>query len=69
LTQPCQTDGCRVRKRKCDGLQPFCTNCIKSVVRGSDGNPVCTYHTEAKKRGPRPGYKDKMLQRLERLES
>ncbi|XJO78796.1 hypothetical protein BDV3_003181 [Batrachochytrium dendrobatidis] len=62
-------DGCRVRKRKCDGLQPYCTNCLKSITRDEDGNPICTYKIEAKKRGPRPGYKDRMLQRLERLES
>ncbi|KAH6562693.1 hypothetical protein BASA50_003008 [Batrachochytrium salamandrivorans] len=62
-------DGCRLRKRKCDGVQPYCTNCLKSITRDEDGNPVCTYNIEAKKRGPRPGYKDRMLQRLERLEN
>ncbi|KAJ3276101.1 hypothetical protein HDV01_006271 [Terramyces sp. JEL0728] len=34
-----------------------------------DGNPVCTYSAVTKKRGPKKGYKDTLLQRLESLES
>lgn len=62
-------DQCRQRKRKCDMQQPYCSYCVKSGSRNADGNPCCTYPTETKKRGPKKGYKDHLLQRLEAMEA
>ena len=61
-------NGCRTRKRKCDGQQP-CTSCVKHGKRDEHGNPICLYSTETKKRGPKKGYKETLIQRLETLES
>ncbi|KAJ3196730.1 hypothetical protein HK101_007962 [Irineochytrium annulatum] len=43
-TQSC--DRCRAKKRKCDALQPSCTNCLKA-------KQPCTMLVEPKKRGPK----------------
>ncbi|KAI8913620.1 hypothetical protein EDD86DRAFT_109439 [Gorgonomyces haynaldii] len=67
-SKPRACDGCRSRKRKCDMLHPYCTNCQKSSVRDSNGNPICTYSMVTKKRGPKKGYKDTLIKRLESLE-
>ncbi|KND02967.1 uncharacterized protein SPPG_08975 [Spizellomyces punctatus DAOM BR117] len=64
-TQAC--DGCRSKKRRCDGLRPVCTQCLKSRVR--DGETIkCTYLTATKKRGPRRGYRSELIERLTTLE-
>ncbi|KAI9106076.1 hypothetical protein DFS34DRAFT_602126 [Phlyctochytrium arcticum] len=64
-TQAC--DGCRSKKRRCDGLRPVCTQCLKSRVR--DGETIkCTYLTTNKKRGPRRGYRTDLIDRLSTLE-
>jgi hypothetical protein len=62
-------DGCRIRKRKCDSKFPYCSNCIKTTARDENGNPICKYSIETKKRGPKKGYKESLLQRLESLEA
>ena len=61
-------DGCRMRKRKCNGEHP-CPNCLKSLDRDENGNPICTYSSAVKKRGPKKGYKETLMQRLENLEA
>ncbi|RKO89762.1 hypothetical protein BDK51DRAFT_47021 [Blyttiomyces helicus] len=66
LTQAC--DGCRAKKRRCDGLRPSCTNCLRSRNdSGGEGMP-CTYLTATKKRGPRRGYRSDLLDRLTEIE-
>ncbi|KAI8917303.1 hypothetical protein DFJ77DRAFT_340892 [Powellomyces hirtus] len=42
-------DGCRSKKRRCDGIRPICTQCQKSRVREGE-TAVCTYVTMTKKR-------------------
>ncbi|KAJ3115368.1 hypothetical protein HDU96_000737 [Phlyctochytrium bullatum] len=69
-TQAC--DRCRSKKRKCDGLKPMCTNCARAGVRetGPSGEPLqCTYLAEAKKRGPKKGYRDALLERMASIEA
>ena len=62
-------DACRIRKRKCDGEQP-CRNCSKTANHMDDKSvPNCTYTSAIKKRGPKKGYKDNLLHRLESLEA
>ncbi|KAJ3014089.1 hypothetical protein HKX48_005339 [Thoreauomyces humboldtii] len=51
---PQACDGCRSKKRKCDGAQPVCGQCRKARYQKADG-PRCTYYLTIKKRGPPPG--------------
>lgn len=50
------TDGCRTRKRRCDQKQPYCSNCVRSVVRDQQGLPVCVY--SIRRKTARPGSAD-----------
>ncbi|KAJ3416232.1 hypothetical protein HDV05_002522 [Chytridiales sp. JEL 0842] len=59
-TQAC--DRCRSRKRKCDSAKPVCANCARA-------NEECTYLTESKKRGPKKGFKDKLIERMAVIET
>ncbi|KAJ3115581.1 hypothetical protein HDU96_000405 [Phlyctochytrium bullatum] len=44
---------CRSKKRKCDGLRPVCTNCIKANAKNKRGETVlCTYAETVRRRGP-----------------
>ncbi|KAJ3107067.1 hypothetical protein HDU97_005036 [Phlyctochytrium planicorne] len=67
-TQAC--DRCRAKKRKCDGAKPLCGNCVKAARKGdADNEEVCTYYAEAKKRGPKKGYRDQLLERVASIEA
>jgi hypothetical protein len=54
-------DDCRRRKVRCDGNRPSCTSCIRHGT-------TCHYQESAKKRGPKPGYIEKLERRLNLME-
>ncbi|KAI9595296.1 fungal-specific transcription factor domain-containing protein [Syncephalis fuscata] len=58
-TQAC--DDCRRRKVRCDGNRPSCTSCLRHGV-------ACHYQETLKKRGPKPGYIEKLERRLNLME-
>ncbi|RKP08304.1 fungal-specific transcription factor domain-containing protein, partial [Thamnocephalis sphaerospora] len=58
-TQAC--DDCRRRKVRCDGNRPSCTSCLRHGV-------ACHYQETVKKRGPKPGYIEKLERRLNMME-
>ncbi|KAI9008366.1 hypothetical protein BC832DRAFT_526643, partial [Gaertneriomyces semiglobifer] len=61
-------DGCRIKKRKCDGVRPVCSQCRKSRVK--DRQEVkCTYVSVTKKRGPPRGQRAELLDRIAGLET
>ncbi|KAJ3098208.1 hypothetical protein HDU97_004190 [Phlyctochytrium planicorne] len=41
---------CREKKRKCDGLRPVCTNCLKAQQKKKDA--MCEYAETIRRRGP-----------------
>ncbi|TPX30264.1 hypothetical protein SmJEL517_g06133 [Synchytrium microbalum] len=55
---------CRIKKRKCDGVKPVCGNCTKA--RNKFDN-ICTYPEHPRRKGPRSGYRDALLQRLDEI--
>ncbi|KAJ3331199.1 hypothetical protein HDU76_003823 [Blyttiomyces sp. JEL0837] len=63
-TQAC--DRCRVKKRKCDGATPYCGNCVKAE---GDPSMTCTYQITTKKRGPKKGYRDHLMERMATIEA
>ncbi|KAJ3407767.1 hypothetical protein HDV05_005307 [Chytridiales sp. JEL 0842] len=65
---------CRLKKRKCDGLQP-CSHCRKALQRtpsSSASSPSevieCVYDLVPKKRGRKKGYREVMKTKIEVLE-
>ncbi|KAJ3082047.1 hypothetical protein HK102_001951 [Quaeritorhiza haematococci] len=61
-------DRCRSKKRKCDGAKPICSNCRRAIDRNVEG-VTCVYVPTAKKRGPKKGYRDALMEKLNTLES
>ncbi|KAI9352918.1 hypothetical protein BDR26DRAFT_850059 [Obelidium mucronatum] len=59
-------DRCRIRKRKCDAAVPFCTTCVRGEA---EPHLTCTYTMQSKKRGPKRGYKDELLERMASIEA
>ncbi|KAJ3064366.1 hypothetical protein HDU98_012217 [Podochytrium sp. JEL0797] len=60
-------DRCRMRKRKCDGARPCCRNCAKGG--GEDADSACVYTVQTKKRGPKKGYKEELMDRMASIEA
>ncbi|KAI9276529.1 hypothetical protein BY458DRAFT_407537, partial [Sporodiniella umbellata] len=56
------SEQCRRKKVKCDGMLPYCGNCVSA-------NTVCTYKETSRKRGPPKGYIEAIEGRLHRLEA
>ncbi|KAI8826032.1 uncharacterized protein EV422DRAFT_150448 [Fimicolochytrium jonesii] len=59
-------DRCRLRKRKCNGGQPYCNNCSLARSKGQQGI-VCQYAEKKKRRKPR--VRNELMARLEVLET
>jgi len=58
VSQACER--CRIKKRRCDGKFPYCSNCEKASRKSiiNRGVPIlCIYEPITKKRGPKKGYK------------
>ncbi|KAJ3215306.1 hypothetical protein HDU67_000583, partial [Dinochytrium kinnereticum] len=49
---PIACDRCRSKKRKCDGLRPVCSNCLRAKAKPKGSDVICEYQPVLKRRGP-----------------
>ncbi|KAI8846408.1 hypothetical protein BC829DRAFT_266170 [Chytridium lagenaria] len=60
---------CRTKKRKCDGVRPACSNCVKAQARGGE-TAMCYYEESVKRKARKAGPRtDALLDKLNALES
>ncbi|KAJ3254822.1 hypothetical protein HK103_006812 [Boothiomyces macroporosus] len=62
-------DVCRLRKRKCDGVRPICSPCMKTSRKHRDGAAQCGYSEGPAIRNSQTALSQALLSRLESVEA
>ncbi|KAJ3319876.1 hypothetical protein HDV06_005852 [Boothiomyces sp. JEL0866] len=62
-------DVCRLRKRKCDGVRPICSPCMKTSRKHRDGAAQCGYSEGPAIRNSQAALSQALLSRLESVEA